>query len=344
MRRLLIVIVILLLALIGLEQLQESRRRATRRLDSTLRPLVDSPATTALIQVRPANGDTLWSYVLVDEYWRYPAYHDAYADAARIGQLLRGLVQSHCTVVSTDATRHTHYGLDPTAPVINVRLADTGGQTILDALIGRGAPGPSANECYIKLAAADTVYHLHANPRHALTRQPHTTIAPMLDPHVLPQALPRRSIVAVRTTGPHHGQPPLHLRRIKIEPDSPTSPRRPPEEPKFTWLITIGNDELECNPSRAYDYISFLRNLRYKSLQDPTHTHQPGTRLEIEDEEGATDILEHFPPTQGPNPAIHNHTTNQLCEIGPTQAALLFPPAQTFLDTTTTSPFRQINP
>jgi len=350
MTRLLIIAGVLLALGLLLERWHGERERTARELASTLRPLSAVTAErVSAIDVEDIGTAHSWHYVRADSAWRYPDYHDAYADTAGIGQLLRALCGSLATVVATDGTQHARYGITGPDP-IRVRLAG-GGAVLLDALIGRGAPGPRSSEAYVKLAAADTVYHLHANPRHALARKPGTGLAPMLDFHVLPRALGHPAIVALRAVDPQETARPLRLRRIELEPVPPTAPGQPPEGPGFAWLAAIGKDEVACNPDRANDYVSFVRDLRYDALVDatPAGTALPAThpasavagdgrRVEIEHEDGAIDVLEVLDGATagedltGSRVLLHNHTTGQTGLVRSEDVALLFPSVADLLD------------
>jgi hypothetical protein len=353
MMRLLGTAAALLVVLIAIEHYVSSRQTAERLLTSTLRPLTDvAPAAITSIELRQGDAPASWRYARVGDHWRYPAWHDAYADRQRIEQLLRGLLATSCTVVSGRRDAHARFGLTA-ARSMHVTLADSTGAPRVVLAVGRGIPGPGAGETYVKLAAADTVYHLHANPRHAvmpaagaaMSGVPPTVVAPMLDPHVIPRALERRATVGVTIHRRPRKSSPLVLRRVQLATTAAAGSRSRDDGPTYGWIVSGTPDTLRRVP-RVYDYLTFVRRLRYASIHAPGEFRpaapaELGGTVELEDDGGAIDVLEVGGATTDGTVWLANRTTCQLFTLAPAPAALLLPAATTLLDTTgAASPFR----
>jgi hypothetical protein len=375
--RFLVILAVLLAVLLAIERLDDARHAAARRLASTLRPLHPWPAaideaslldSVATIVIRPPHRDTSWTYTRRAGHWRYPADHDAFVDEPRVERLLRGTLLGLATVVATDTRRDRHLGFDPATPgagnaggAMAVELLDAAGIPLLAVRLGRGAPGPSSGECYARVAGADTVFQLHADPRQVVAPAARPGMpaagldmpAPMLDPHVFPRALPRRATVRVvlrRTAVPDS----LVLQRITIEPEDSTDLRsRLQDGPTYRWLLREGGRERPCNTGRVFDYLAFLRRLTWLELLDPADAGADADsrgRISLEDETGTTDVLElgaMVPRPAGtgrpPGLMVRNRTTGQLLLVEPALGDWLVPPAAALTDTSDApSPFRAL--
>jgi len=318
-----------LLAILGILALAEVRIResqeARRFRAGALRPL----ARISVEQVKAfqvGHASQVWTYVRRDGIWRFPAYFDAFAQAARVDHVLGSLLQSYCTVVSTQPGDLVHFGLTPEQR-LRVILMDGTGAPLLAAWVGRGGPGPGAEEAYVQLAGADTIYHLHANPRLAWPTRP------MLDPHVLPQALTRNPIVQI-TYERDAAYLLRALRRVETAPGFPSLPGMPPQGPTYEWLGDFAGEEKTCVSASAFAYLGFLSRLRYEALHDP-RDYVPGDgrqALYLEDEQGRADTLEVGSRDAAGNVFLRNRTTGQVLTIASEKASLLFPTSQALLD------------
>jgi hypothetical protein len=194
----------------------------------------------------------------------------------------------------------------------------------------------------VKKAGSDTILHLHANPHLALGQGD----PPMLDPHVLPRALERRSIAKIIFE--HDSNPLQSLRRVQILPAGPAASGRPPRGPAYAWLATSGGREDTCLSANAFAYTSFLTRMTYQSLRDPRSSDygfSSATRLRLEDEEGVVDVLEVGGRDEAGNTFLHHRTTGQVLAIAPQQAELLFPTRAALMDTLPEpSPYRLAQP
>ncbi len=329
MTRLLIVLLTLLGVLVGADLLLRRNQESQRLQDSTLRPL-SRLRVEQIGEFRIESGSNTWIYVRRGGIWYYPAYFDAFARGGRVERLLGGLLQSLATAVRVKPGDMRRYGLTPERS-LKLHLKDRAGNQLLEVWIGRGVPGPAAGEAYVKLAAADTVYHLHANPRLALDKgRP-----PMVDPFVLPRALERRSVAKV--TFERQGPYPLrHLRRLQRSATPPFRSGLPPQRPTYEWRAGLAAREKACVRFSVFAYLSYLSRLRYEELRDPrdgAHFSNALDRLILEDARGLVDTLEVGSQDANGNTLIRHRTTGKILSIAPPKAALLFPASEAFLDT-----------
>lgn len=326
--------VLVLLALA--DRFLQSRQEAERRRAGTLRPLVDIPAEQVQ-QLQVQSGSQTWTYVLKEGAWRFPAYFDAFALAEGVEYLLDSLRRASGTAYSADRGEIAQFGLTPDR-ALKLRLQDGQGRLLVEVWIGRGAPGPGANESYARLAGSDTIFHLHANPRLALGQGN----PPLLDPRVLPAALGREPIARVEFARP--GYPLRSLRRVQTAPAPPALPGQPPQLPSYEWVADFGGQEIPCRAANAVAYVDFLSQLRYEELRDPRLAggFEKG-RLQLIDEEGKVDVLE-IGGQEG-STLLRHRQTGQVYAIAPQRAALLFPSRSALLDSLPTpSPYQLATP
>ena len=327
MKGLLAILLGLAVAFILADHSLRASRRTAHLHASALRPL----APVAVEEVgafQIAAFGRNWTYVRRDSTWRYPAYFDAFVQTNRVEQFLKSLLQATCSVVGSEPGDWQHFGLAP-VQAMQVALVDVAGAPLLQAWVGRGAPGRGAPESYIRLAAADTVYHLHANARLALDNAD----PPMLDRRVLPQALSRRSLT--RITFEHRG-PLQTLERIEIAPALPAFSGGLPEGPTYAWLATFSSREDTALNANAFAYTSFLTRLTYEALQDPRTPEAFATltgKLHLEDDSGVVDILEVGGQDAEGHTYLRHTTTGHLYTIAAQKSTLLFPAHQTLMDT-----------
>ena len=338
MKRLLAILFVVAVALIVADHSQRAARRSARLHASALRPL----APVAVEQVgafQIAAGGRSWTYVQRDSSWRYPAYFDAFVQSNRVDQYLKSLLQATGTVVGSEPGDWQHFGLAP-GRAVKTDLVDPAGKGLLSAWIGRGAPGPGAAESYVRLASADTVYHLHANPLLALDN----ANPPMLDRRVLPQVLARRSIAKI--TFEHQG-PLQTLRRVETAAFA-AAPGASPEGPTYAWLAAFAAAEDTVLNANAFAYTSFLTRLIYEALHDPRTPNALVPlvgKLHLEDDAGTVDVLEVGGPNAEGHTYLRHATTGHLYSLSAPKAALLFPSQTALTDTLPDpSPYQSAQP
>jgi len=286
--RALAVLALVLALLVAADTGLRHRRARQRQLTALLRPLA-SPALEVVpervrhLRVEAADGQRAWEYEWSGRAWRLPGMHGAFAAGDRVDFLLRGLLQSAGTVVATQADQHRRFGVAASqAP--RVVLRDGRGDELLTALLGRPAPDQRGAEAYVRCAGSDTVLHLHANPLQALGGS-----TPLLDPHVLPRALSRRTPVKIALVG-GAGEEAWRLRRVEAPPD----PARPPSAgAAFAWLLVRAGRQDTCETASVGAYLHFLSQLQYQSVLPPHGDYglETGPRLVLVDDQGAVSEL-----------------------------------------------------
>ena len=204
-RRLLPLLALILVILGATDHLSRRHRDHQRTAASQLRPLVDRsleivPDRIRRIQLQLGTRPQTWTYIREGRSWRYPAYYSAFAQGDRIDHLLRSLLAGVGTVVDGGGSNHVARGLGHDR-ALKINLFDGDGRVVLAAWIGRGIPGVRSTESYIRRAGDDTVFHWHANPRHALDGGD----PPIIDRLVLPKALARKPLAAISITGVNGG-------------------------------------------------------------------------------------------------------------------------------------------
>ena len=142
--------------------------------------------------------------------------------------MVKSLCEVPATFVSAELGDLPRYGLGPGS--LRIGLVDEAGRPLLEVLQGRGAPGPRAAESYVKRVGADTVFHLHAHPLHALDNND----PPLLDRRVLPRALPRQAVQKITFAG-DAGYPLQSLHRVMWAFD-PSAGR--PLGASYEWIAT----------------------------------------------------------------------------------------------------------
>ena len=339
MKRLLAILFVLTSVLILADHSLRAARHS-QRLQASAMQLLAPVAIEQVGAFQIAAGGRSWTYVLRDSTWRYPAYFDAFVQSNRVDQYLKSLLQATATVVGSKPSDWKHFGLAP-GQAIKTDLVDPAGVALLSAWIGRGAPGTGASESYIRLAAADTVYHLHANPLLALDN----ANPPMLDRRVLPQALVRRSIAKI--TFEHQG-PLQTLYRVETAAALPTAPGAPPDGPTYAWLATFAAAQDTVLNTNAFAYTYFLTRLTYEALHDPRTPDAfaaPVGKLHLEDDAGTVDVLEVGNQNAAGHTYLRHATTGHLYSLKAEKSALLFPSRAALTDTLPDpSPYQRAQP
>ena len=349
-RRLLPLLALILVILGATDHLSRRHRDHQRTAASQLRPLVDRsleivPDRIRRIQLQLGTRPQTWTYIREGRSWRYPAYYSAFAQGDRIDHLLRSLLAGVGTVVDGGGSNHVARGLGHDR-ALKINLFDGDGRVLLAAWIGRGIPGVRSTESYIRRAGDDTVFHWHANPRHALDGGD----PPIIDRLVLPKALARKPLAAISITGVNGGSVALHREDLPLEirDDGIPMPRAPGST--HVWLASFdGGPADTCRIENVHAYTSFLRRLSFVRLNDPAaHRHQMAAdeigTIELTDEDGVVDLLQLI-PVDVDGPLLYNSSTRLLSTIGDAGAALLIPTREALLDSLPEpSPYRLAQP
>ncbi|MEE2659009.1 MAG: DUF4340 domain-containing protein [Candidatus Latescibacterota bacterium] len=321
---------LMLLALGVLDHYLQLREAEARRTHSIFRPLVDPRLEIVPERVRRLHltlpGTQPLAYERRGNTWRFPAYFDAYVPPGRIERLLESVLTTYGTLVTDDASQMADYGLDPSRAV-RIAAEDASGQALVEVWVG-GAIAAGSGESYARRADSESILHLHASP----AREIGGGRPPMIDPRLLPQALPRGTVSEIRVM---HEDGPYALRRVAapVDVDSPL-PFSPHERARFRWIVdgTAGVDT--CFNLSVYSYLDFVSRVMIVQLVDPAGDYGfvEGPQVELIDEEGGVTTIE-----VGARHELGTYAHNvgaRLVSIVDEQAATwLTPPAQSFLDT-----------
>ena len=322
MKRHLIVLAAVLGLLLVVDFALDRSAASQRSLVGSVRPVVGIDPQRAQT-LRIARSGQRWVYVLRDSVWRYPAYFDAYAQRQRVDQLLKSVMTSSGSIVADDG--HTAHGFGFGAQdAIEVAVLDERGRTIVAAAVGRGIPGALGSECYFRRAGEDTVFHLHANPRLALDE----AAVPMIDRHLLPQALQRSAIVQITFPGRATGV--RSLWREEVPPAGSRSFRGP----SYRWRTRWAGRDTTCVDNSVYAYLSYLSRVRYDRLLAPGEIDvgvDSARTVLLEDDKGVVDTLEVV--DAGDVAVVSHRLARQTSTLTVEQAELMFPAVDALLDT-----------
>lgn len=320
---------LLVLFVLGESALREHQRTA-RRTAGALRLLTPALAS-AVEQIEVRAAGRRWHYIRRGNAWHFPAYHHAFVLNRRAEYLLQSLLATPATFVSAEPGDLARYGLGPSS--VRIHLLDQQGRLLLEVRQGRGAPGPRAGESYIQRVGADSIFHLHAHPVHALDTAPP---APMLDRRVLPQALQRKGLRQITFAGDSAYPVQSLSRQLKAR----TAPG--PIMPTYEWIVLSAAGAEICLSANAEAYADFLKRLTWAALHDPRRTDAfaQARYLYLEDEDGTIDTL-----AVGADNYLRLHTTDHVASVAPEKVQLLFPTRAALLDTLPfPSPYHQAEP
>ena len=338
MKRIITVFAVLIALLAVSEYWIQHARQEERRLRSTLRPLIDAsaeivPERVRAIRIHAGGSPQEWTYVKKASYWRFPGHFDAYVRADRVEFLLRAILQSMGTFLTTESEDLRPYGLAPPQRV-TVSLLDAQGPRLLEVQLGKGVTGAASGESYIRKSSADTILHWHANPLHALD----PGNPPMIDPVVLPKALARSSLSSIKfengvsSTGEAASAVTM-LRRVEVaaDGDNPAALLARRSNPTIAWLATVDGREDTCLNTGVSAYSSFLSSLRYRRVHDPNkggYGFVDGRRLALIADDGEVDVLEIGSSASRQTVYVRNRTAGMVFSVDQSAVDLLFPKAE----------------
>lgn len=338
MKRIITAFTVLIALLAVSEYWIQHARQEDRNQRSALRPLVDAsaeiiPERVRAIRIHADGRPQDWTYVKKGSYWRFPGHFDAYVRADRIDFLLRSILQSLGTFLTTESEDPRRYGLEP-SQTVTVKLLDAQGSQLLEVQLGGGVTGAASGESYIRKSSADTILHWHANPRHALD----PGNPPMIDPLVLPRALARSSLSSIRFESGATGadtptQAVTMLRRVDVaaDGDDPVALLTRRSNPTIAWLATVDGREDTCLNAGVSAYSSFVSSLRYRRVHDPSkggYGFVDGRRLELTADDGEVDVLEIGGPASKHTVYVRNRTAGMVFSVDQSGTDLLFPKAE----------------
>ena len=277
-----------------------------------------------------APGSSPWVYERRGDSWRFPAYFGAYAHSGRVDRLLHEVLGASGTLVSTDEDDFDDLGVSGPQSV-RLTLAGNAGESLGEIWIGKGVPGPSGAESYVRRAGSDSVLHLHANPLLIVG----SARPPMLDPHLLPRDERGGSVVEVLVTAPAET---YRLRRVlaPMPEDTPALPLPSGDRERYRWLLQRESGEDRCVDASVWAYLSYLRQVRVERLVDPAAAGGYGfgaARVELTDEEGVRDVLQVGGAAAGDERYVRNARARLTAVLTAVRAEWLIPPADVVLDT-----------
>jgi len=312
-----------LLALLVLgESALRDHQRAVRRTAGALRLVTPEP-TAAIDQIEIFAAGRRWHYIRRGDTWRFPAYHHAFVLNRRVEYLLQSLLATPATFVSAEPGDLVRYGLGPGS--VRIHLLNPQGRPLVEIRQGRGAPGPRTGESYVKRVGADSIFHLHAHPAHALDTAPP---APMLDRRVLPQALQRRGLRHIAFAG----DPAYPVQSLSHQLKAMTASG--PMMPTYEWVARSAAGTETCLTASAEAYADFLKRLTWSALHAPDRINAfaQARYLYLQDEEGTIDTLA-IGAADDQGHYLRLHTTGHVFSISSAKAQLLFPTQSALFDT-----------
>ena len=338
MKSLIIFLFVIFTALIITETRIVKHRAQEDELRSGIRTLKAIPiGVTTEIIARASNGRS-WRYVKSDSAWRYPDYHSAYIQPRRIKHVLNSLTKATASIVSTEPGLLQHYQLLPNSPIIT--LSNKNGETLLNVRLGRGAPDASANESYVQLVDADTIYHLHANAAHAFDAGD----PPMIDRHVWPRVIKSQPFERVVFDSSHEVRA---LYRQLDNSNIPEVQQGIPQIPNYIWRIDLENGSHNCLSENAFAYTAFLHRLKWTQLHDDklnSVEFKNARTITLHTATGKIDTLE-IVSNKTKHHLLRLRTTGQVFSITDQKALLLYPNKNTLTDSLPIpNPYEKIEP
>lgn len=343
MNRRLLLLAALLVALVAVDAWVRQARLDARDDAAVLRSLVPAawqvePDRVRQLQLVIPGASARFVYERRGDTWRFPAYLDAYAHADRVERLLEVVLGGTGTLASTDGDDHDELGLAEHR-ALQVHLFGADGGSLAEIWIGRGVPGPGAQESYARRAGVDTVLHLHTNPVLLLG----AARPPMLDPHLYPRDVRLGAIVEARVQ--FAGQPYGLTRVLAPLVDTAAGPLPPIDErERYRWLLTRGGRADTCINASVYEYLAYPGQVRFERLVDPGTAAglDGGDSLELVDEDGKRVTLRIAGDDGSGMRLVHNLATGLVAAVRSDRVQWLTPPAAVLLDSLAQpSPFQQ---
>ena len=310
----------------------ERRREETRAADSAFHRLggPDGPAPASVFRIDLAipGAPETWTYVKETDGWRMPQYRQGFAQGRALEGFLAALLEGRGTVVGRMPADAEHFGI-VRGKALEADLRTAAGNLLLHGAAGRVAPGQRSGECFVTAEGRDAILHLDANPWAPVAWTPGDRFPPLLDRHVVPEALGRGFPSRIELAG--RSAPPA---RTLIRKDLPPDPRGmgPDRGPRFEWYgVFDGTDaEQRVNDAAASAYAGSFGRLELEELLGPGAEGSgpfadPELTVTIDYDGKARDTLVLGAPGAGGTRAILHATTKQAFLIAPAAANALAP-------------------
>ncbi len=338
MRRALLAMSLTLVGLASLDHWIRGEQADARNLHGTLRPLV--PASAQLVPERVHRLELhldggRFAYVREGDHWRFPAYHNAFAHSDRIEHLLNQSLQTLGTL-SRIAPQNEPIGRSDQL-AMQIDLYDRGDEVLTKLQFSGPVVASGGAHSLARVVGSDSVLTFHTDPFRTVGRgQP-----PLLDPHLLPRALPVGPLVDIELISPDRT---WHLRRV-MAPVTGGVPFPVDESQRYRWLLEQDGRVDTCHTPSVAAYVNYLRRLRIDGLTSDRPV-QSNTRLRLTDEEGILDELTLAEESsEDGSMAIHNHRARIVGVVAAARATWLTPSASTLIDSLPQpSPFDEASP
>jgi hypothetical protein len=316
----------------------ERRREESRTADSAFHRLggagAPAPPGVARIDLAIPGIAEKWTYVRETNGWRMPGYRNGFARGRALEGLLSALLEGRGTIIGRIPADTEHFGI-VRGKTLEAELRAASGNLLLHTLAGRVAPGQRSSECFVAVEGGDAILHLDANPWTAVESPPGDRFPPLLDRHVIPEALgrgfPSRIELAAKS--------PLPIRTL-IRKDLPPDPRRMMGKdtgPRYEWYGVLGAGEERVNDAAASGYAGSFARLEFEDLlgaaqEGAAPFADPELTVTIDYEGKAKDtLILGSAPTGSPRPVLLR-ATNQAHLISVAAARALVPDVKALLE------------
>jgi hypothetical protein len=256
-------------ALWSADILLERRREETRAADSAFHRLGGSegpaPASVFRIDLAIPGAPETWTYVKETDGWRMPQYRQGFAQGRALEGFLAALLEGRGTIVGRMPADAEHFGI-VRGKALEADLRTAAGNLLLHGAAGRVAPGQRSGECFVTAEGRDAILHLDANPWAPVAWTPADRFPPLLDRHVIPEALGRGFPSRIELAG--RSAPPV---RALIRKDLPPDPRGMMADrgPRFEWYGVLDGPEQRVNDAAASGYAGSFGRLELEELLGP---------------------------------------------------------------------------
>jgi len=342
MHRALATLIVILAACLGalwsagrmLERSREERRADDSAFHSILGVDMPAAASVARIELTIPGAGEKWAYAKEKDGWRLPRYRQGFARGRALEGLTAAFLDGRGTVAGRVSTGAERFGI-VRGKALEAELRDASGKLLVHALAGRVAPGQRSAECFVAAEGRDAILHLDANPWVHVEWSRGDRFPPLLDPHVIPEALGRGFPSRIAFGGA--STPAIQALIRKEAPRDPRMPMGQDRGPRYEWYGAFEEGERRLNDGAATEYVRSIAGLDFEELlgpgaEDAGPFAKPGLTVMIEYDGGAKDTL--ILGAAGPGGARHllHSTTKQAFLIAAAGARGLEPDVKALLE------------
>ena len=324
-------------ALWSADLLLEKRREERRAADSAFHRLggPDGPVPASVFRIDlaiPGAAET-WTYVKETDGWRMPQYRQGFAQGRALEGLLAALLEGRGTIVGRMPADAEHFAIIR-GKALEADLRAASGNLLLHATAGRVAPGQRSGECFAAAEGRDAILHLDSNPWAPVAWTPRDRFPPLLDRHVVPEALGRGFPSRIEIAG--RSAPAV---RALIRKDLPPDPRGMGQDrgPRYEWYGVFEGGEQRVNDAAASEYAGSFGRLELEELLGPAAEGSgpfadPELTVTIDYDGKARDTLILGSAGAQGTRAILHATTKQAFLISPVAAKSFAPDVKALLE------------